>query len=145
MAAEEAAELDCVLADSNDEKAGAFDRGGAFFIYMRSPKKREFERRQFVRIDSDRGQHVFRYVMPWAPLKESQLLIDYDTFLSLGFEYDDITNGLAKVEINRARPYVDQIVFALKERHPEVRIALVSGLVSGVITGGMFLLVDKLL
>jgi len=137
--------LNCVLSDSNDEKAATFDTKAEFHVYVRSPGRRGLKRRQFVRLQSTGGQHVYRYVMRWGPLKEHQALVDWDTAQSLGFEYDDLKNGLAKIELLPTRPFVDQIAFILQERHPDIRLGLVSGLVSGVITGSMLLLVDKLL
>lgn len=137
--------LNCVLADSNNERAPSFDTNAELHAYVRSPGKRNLKRRQFVKLRSNGGQNVYRYVMPWGPLKEDEILVDWDTAQSLGFEYDDLKNGLAKIELLPARPFIDQIAFVLKERHPEIRLGLVSGLVSGVITGSMLLLIDRIL
>ena len=48
--------------------------------------------------------NIFRYLVPWGPLKEDQLLIDWDTAVTRGFEYDDLRDGKAKVKVLAAVP-----------------------------------------
>lgn len=135
------------LTDNKRQTASQID-AGHFRVYGLKPGDRDFKREQLIRVHCPlRGKTVFRYIVPWSNLDRDKLLIDWQTAVALGLgdDYEAIEAGSISLDVEPARPFIDQALFVLHEKHPDVKLAMASGMVGGMFTGVVFFLLDKLI